>query len=533
MLENVNPLPEVPRRVRSVNEYQHAPSRVKTLDVPRANAIRKTIRFLSGSGRTAIGRYRTTIGSYTTIGRYRTTIGRYRTAIERRLGDYRTAIGRLPDSDRIAIGYDRWRSGLVRPFVRALADICRAASVSPLSYAFHRVVVCSAKIYISYYRQLAHIVDRVNRTSCVPLHSVSFVWFDSRFAGSCTRICVDPSVCLASMTNGPSVGTTPRTTGSDAGPPAHRFSRVWQSLCRCYEHNGRSIERAYGYFTEVNALYNSVVGGNIVQRIVFTNVPVERAEHRDMLIAAATGKSIFYAVLTLVPNEATNATSLGGTWWQDSLFFAELENDELFAQLFDAVTTDVDYSAPAVAEEDETTHVEIESVEEEEPCVEAEDVVNTPQTEEEDRHIVARDARMGPTLSIENHPLFTEDVQTATGHYCDNSDSDDEDEMLRGHSGESNNETMGRIPSYRSLLMVVSDFPAAFQLDNLGLEIGLRESHLHDNFRKKSSVFFRSMNSSSSSWTRELYRQFFSSFYQDTKRLPRSDVFRGPLVEYI
>ncbi|YP_009165841.1 hypothetical protein APL35_gp090 [Apis mellifera filamentous virus] len=89
------------------------------------------------------------------------------------------------------------------------------------------------------------------------------------------------------------------------------------------------------------------------------------------------------------------------------------------------------------------------------------------------------------------------------------------------------------IPSYRSLLMVVSDFLAAFQLDNLGLEIGLRESHLHDNFRKKSSVFFRSMNSSSSSWTRELYRQFFSSFYQDTKRLPRSDVFRGPLVEYI
>ena len=223
-------------------------------------------------------------------------------------------------------------------------------------------------------------------------------------------------------------------------------------LCRCYEHNGRSIERAYGYFTEVNALYNSVVGGNIVQRIVFTNVPVERAEHRDMLIAAATGKSIFYAVLTLVPNEATNATSLGGTWWQDSLFFAELENDELFAQLFDAVTTDVDYSAPAVAEEDETTHVEIESVEEEEPCVEAEDVVNTPQTEEEDRHIVARDARMGPTLSIENHPLFTEDVQTATGHYCDNSDSDDEDEMLRGHS--------------------------AFQLDNLGLEIGFAREPL-------------------------------------------------------
>lgn len=242
MLENVNPLPEVPRRVRSVNEYQHAPSRVKTLDVPRANAIRKTIRFLSGSGRTAIGRYRTTIGSYTTIGRYRTTIGRYRTAIERRLGDYRTAIGRLPDSDRIAIGYDRWRSGLVPPFVRALADICRAASVLPLSYAFHRVVVCSAEIYISYYRQLAHIVDRVNRTSCVPLHSVSFVWFGSRFAGSCTlfasirpslsRVNDERSVCRDNTAND-------RFGCWSAGPPVLARMAEFMSVLRAQ----RSLHR--------------------------------------------------------------------------------------------------------------------------------------------------------------------------------------------------------------------------------------------------------------------------------------------------
>lgn len=41
------------------------------------------------------------------------------------------------------------------------------------------------------------------------------------------------------------------------------------------------------------------------------------------------------------------------------------------------------------------------------------------------------------------------------------------------------------------------------------------------------------MNSSATAWAREIYRQFFSSFYQETKRLPRTDVFKGPLVEYI
>lgn len=74
---------------------------------------------------------------------------------------------------------------------------------------------------------------------------------------------------------------------------------------------------------------------------------------------------------------------------------------------------------------------------------------------------------------------------------------------------------------------------SAFQLDAIGLEVGVRESHLHDNFRKKPSAFFRKMNSSATTWTREIYRQFFSSFYQETKRLPRTDVFKGPLVEYI
>ena len=76
-------------------------------------------------------------------------------------------------------------------------------------------------------------------------------------------------------------------------------------------------------------------------------------------------------------------------------------------------------------------------------------------------------------------------------------------------------------------------FVSAFQLDAIGLEVGVRESHLHDNFRKKPSAFFRQMNSSATTWSREIYRQFFSSFYQETKRLPRTDVFKGPLVDYI
>lgn len=99
-----------------------------------------------------------------------------------------------------------------------------------------------------------------------------------------------------------------------------RFACIWQKLCECYSNNGRSIERAYGYFQEIDNLYSNVVSGAVVQRVVFTNVRVERAEHRDALVAAATNKGIFYAVLTLTAAEDVSAATGRGDWWQESLF---------------------------------------------------------------------------------------------------------------------------------------------------------------------------------------------------------------------
>ena len=107
-----------------------------------------------------------------------------------------------------------------------------------------------------------------------------------------------------------------------------RFACVWQKLCECYSNNGRSIERAYGYFSEIDNLYSNVVGGTTVQRIVFTNVRVERAEHRDALVAAATNKGIFYAVLTLTATEDVSVATGRGDWWQESRVLAGGDRDD-------------------------------------------------------------------------------------------------------------------------------------------------------------------------------------------------------------
>lgn len=181
-----------------------------------------------------------------------------------------------------------------------------------------------------------------------------------------------------------------------------RFACIWQKLCECYSNNGRSIERAYGYFQEIDNLYSNVVSGAVVQRVVFTNVRVERAEHRDALVAAATNKGIFYAVLTLTAAEDVSAATGRGDWWQESLFFAGVERDELFAQLFDSGRVDV----------------EPEEVEEQEMQAEEHD---PPDECEEQRRQDVSDVPL-----LETHPLLTEELDVATCHYFDSSDEEEE-----------------------------------------------------------------------------------------------------------
>lgn len=186
-----------------------------------------------------------------------------------------------------------------------------------------------------------------------------------------------------------------------------RFAHVWRTLCECYSNNGRSVERAYGYFSEIDNLYSNVVGGTTVQRIVFTNVRVERAEHRDALVAAATNKGILYAVLTLTATEEVSVATGRGDWWQESLVFAGLDREDIFAQLFD----DADR---VVEEEEEDPHEEVREEESDDPeeC-------------EERRQLDARDLPDVPLL--ETHPLLTEDMDVSTGHYFDSSDEEEDD----------------------------------------------------------------------------------------------------------
>ena len=189
-----------------------------------------------------------------------------------------------------------------------------------------------------------------------------------------------------------------------------RFARVWQKLCECYSNNGRSIERAYGYFSEIDNLYSNVVGGTTVQRIVFTNIRVERAEHRDALVAAATNKGIFYAVLTLTATEDVSVATGRGDWWQESLVFAGVDREDIFAQLFD----DADRVDTCLEEEEEEPQ---EVLEEESP--------SEPEECEERRQLDAKDV---PDVSLlETHPLLTEDMDVATGHYFDSSDEEEDD----------------------------------------------------------------------------------------------------------
>lgn len=200
-----------------------------------------------------------------------------------------------------------------------------------------------------------------------------------------------------------------------------RFACVWQKLCECYSNNGRSIERAYGYFSEIDNLYSNVVGGTTVQRIVFTNVRVERAEHRDALVAAATNKGIFYAVLTLTATEDVSVATGRGDWWQESLVFAGVDRDDIFTQLFD----DANRVDACLLEEDEDE--DPQEVREEDSPEESEEC-------EERRQLDANEVPDVPML--ETHPLLTEEMDVSTSHYFDSSDEEEDDVGGNGKSGQ-------------------------------------------------------------------------------------------------
>lgn len=196
-----------------------------------------------------------------------------------------------------------------------------------------------------------------------------------------------------------------------------RFARVWQKLRECYSNNGRSIEHAYGYFSEIDNLYSNVVGGTTVQRIVLTNVRVERAEHRDALVAAATNKGIFYAVLTLTATEDVSVATGRGDWWQESLVFAGIDREDIFAHLFN----DSDRVDKSLEEEEEDPQ---EVMEEESPL----------ETEEREERLQF-DAEVIPDVPLlETHPLLTEEMDVSSCHYFDSSDEEEDDVNGNGRS---------------------------------------------------------------------------------------------------
>lgn len=126
-----------------------------------------------------------------------------------------------------------------------------------------------------------------------------------------------------------SVVTTTTTTTTK-----HTFGALWQSLRRCYERNERDLSLAYGYLDCVDTLYANTLRDVGVSKVFLTNVPIDRPEKRDSLIRAATNESIFYAVLTLLPNVADTARQQSDAykWLDESRIFSTLDERNAIAR---------------------------------------------------------------------------------------------------------------------------------------------------------------------------------------------------------
>lgn len=101
----------------------------------------------------------------------------------------------------------------------------------------------------------------------------------------------------------------------------HTFDRLWNVLKICYERNGRSIVKAYGYLEVVDKLYGTELSGVEVTRVVLTNSIVDRPERRDTIVKTSFNDRVFYAIFTLVPRQHEFMLLAESNWLTESRFF--------------------------------------------------------------------------------------------------------------------------------------------------------------------------------------------------------------------
>lgn len=185
------------------------------------------------------------------------------------------------------------------------------------------------------------------------------------------------------------------------------FSHIWSRLRDCYSNNGRSIDRAYGYFQEINNLYSSVVGDATVQRIIFTNVFIERPEHRDMLVASATVKGVFYAVLTLQRSdifqiERSTIINERVNWCEESFIFSVTDREQIVKNIFNFTPSS------SAGDDDDSEDEDVMHLEE---IAQNEEVLEPP--------------IFSKITEIETHPLLTEELETSTTNFTEDSDEEE------------------------------------------------------------------------------------------------------------
>lgn len=116
------------------------------------------------------------------------------------------------------------------------------------------------------------------------------------------------------------------------------FAELWRALNRAYEKNERSLERAYSNVPRINAAYNDELGSETVLKVIFTNVPIDRASKLDAVLEAATGSKIFYAVFTLVPRFSAVDRD-DSAWINESMYFRRSTEDSLKRTLYGSSST--------------------------------------------------------------------------------------------------------------------------------------------------------------------------------------------------
>lgn len=282
------------------------------------------------------------------------------------------------------------------------------------------------------------------------------------------------------------------------------FAELWRALNRAYEKNERSLERAYSNVQRVNAAYNDDLGSETVQKVIFTNLHIDRASKLDAVLEAAVRSKVFYAVFTLVSR--FSAADRDNAWIDESIYFRRITDDSLKRTLYGSSSSTASISIRPDGEASVNGWTTFESF----------------------------DDRYGRTNEIVSDRLLE---SARENDHDDDSESDDES-MGISIAVDMNICTappVGAEFGTLTLVLVVSTcfflyFCLAGDEPVDGDHVGFNERQLHSNYKNKSVQFVRP--TAASPWTLEIYKNYFNSFYQETRGVMTSENFRFPLIPH-